>query len=88
MCDEIIRVGKYVVRVGLRPDNPAFPQFLVYRGDKFIGKQFSVPCESDCDWLARQADAHSPQYAPRSKPARKHSTGGYNTRNATKLQPA
>lgn len=47
------KVGPYVVREGLRQDNPAWPVYLVYRGERFIGKQFSVPSESDCEWLER-----------------------------------
>lgn len=76
-------LGKFTVRVGLRPDNPAFPLYLVYIGDRLIGKQFSMPAESDCEWLQRQANVDRPVYAPCSK-RRTLSTGGYRTRNATK----
>jgi hypothetical protein len=46
--------GKYIVRVGLRCDNPAFPVYLVYVGNRLIGKSFSVPDEGCCRWLERQ----------------------------------
>lgn len=48
------RVGKYVVRQQPHFDNPAFAQYLVFLGDVLIGKCFSIPCESDCEWLERQ----------------------------------
>ena len=46
--------GPYIVRESLRPDNPAFPVFLIYRGDKLIGKSFSVPDLGCCQWLEQQ----------------------------------
>lgn len=46
-------LGPYTIRIGLRPDNPAFTKFLVYRGDKFIGPNFSRPSLSDCETLER-----------------------------------
>lgn len=54
-----ITLGVYSVRVGLRPDNPAFPSYLVYKGDDFIGKQFSMPSEEDCRWLERQRGVYA-----------------------------
>lgn len=48
-----MRIGPYTVRAGMRLDNPAFPVYLIYRGEKFIGKQFSMPSETDCEWLER-----------------------------------
>lgn len=46
-------LGPFTVRIGLRPDNPAFPVYLVFRGERLIGKHFSRPSESDCRWLER-----------------------------------
>lgn len=46
-------LGPYTVQIGLRPDNPAFPTYLVFRGEQLVGKQFSRPCLSDCEWLER-----------------------------------
>lgn len=45
------QLGKFTVRIALRPDNPAFAKFVVFRGDRLIGTQFSRPNESDCKWL-------------------------------------
>lgn len=47
------QLGPYTVRIGLRPDNPAFPVYLVFRGDHLIGKNFSRPSRTDCEWLER-----------------------------------
>lgn len=78
-------LGKFTVRVGLRTDNPLFPVYLVFLGAKLIGKQFSVPTISDCEWLERQHDpVIRPVYAAPSARGRTFSTGGYYTRNATK----
>lgn len=65
-----ITLGAYTVRIGLRIDNPAFPSYLVYRGQSFIGKQFSMPSASDCEWLER----NSGTYATDSR-ALEHSRG-------------
>ena len=46
-------LGLYIVRISLRPDNPAFATYLIFRGDKLIGKQFSRPDEDACKWLER-----------------------------------
>jgi hypothetical protein len=48
---ETIEVGQFTVRCGMRPDNPAWPVYLVYRGEKLIGRQFSMPSRSDCECL-------------------------------------
>ncbi len=48
------RLGKYLVRIGLRQDNPAFPTYLVYLGHILIGKSFSMVDQSACEWLERQ----------------------------------
>ncbi len=46
--------SRFRIVARLRIDNPAFPQYLVYVGQNLIGKQFSVPTISDCEWLERQ----------------------------------
>ncbi len=53
MSDNAFVLGPYIVRICIRADNPAFPVYAVFRGPKFIGKQFSRPCETDCQWLER-----------------------------------
>lgn len=50
----MIRLGRYLVRIGLRRDNPAFPVYLIYRGDKLIGRSFSMPDLGCCEYLERQ----------------------------------
>jgi hypothetical protein len=46
-------IGPYFVRQTVRPDNPYWPCYIVFRGQKLIGKQFSRPNESDCQWLEK-----------------------------------
>jgi hypothetical protein len=53
------KLGRYVVRIALRHDNPAFAKYLIFRGDKLIGRQFSWPCESDCQWHERMAGVYA-----------------------------
>lgn len=78
-------LGRFTVHVRPRFDSPGWAVYIVYLGERLIGKQFSRPNISDCQWLARQGDPVSrPVYAPRSLYGRKYSTGGYNTKNATK----
>lgn len=48
------RLGPYTVREGLRRDNPGWPVYLVYKGERLIGRQFSRPSLSDCEWLDRE----------------------------------
>ena len=47
-------LGKFTIQVSLRPDNPAFPAYRIFIGAKFIGKNFSRPCLTDCEWLERE----------------------------------
>lgn len=49
-----MKIGPYTVVEGLRRDNPAWPVYLVYKGDALVGRQFSKPCLSDCEWLDRE----------------------------------
>jgi len=50
---EVFELGKYTVRAGLRPDNPLFPVYIIFKGKRLIGRQFSVPSLTDCEWLER-----------------------------------
>jgi hypothetical protein len=50
-------LGCYTVRICLRRDNPAFPIFVIYRGEIFIGRHMSRPGLSDCERLERPAVA-------------------------------
>lgn len=50
------QLGPYTIRISLRTDNPAFASFLIFRGDALIGKQFSRPCETDCQRLEHQGE--------------------------------
>lgn len=53
MNNATFEIGPYTVRIGLRHDNPAWPLYLVFRREKLIGKHFSRPGLSDCEWLER-----------------------------------
>ena len=54
--DTTLQLGKNTVRIALRADNPAFPQYLFFSpSGALIGKQFSCPTLSDCQWLERDA---------------------------------
>lgn len=78
-------LGKYTVRIGLRADNPAFAVYLIYVGDRLVGKQFSVPSVTDCDWLSKQIPGcTSYTNGTKCRYGMRHSTGGHRTRNATK----
>jgi len=45
--------GKYIVKQRPRIDNPSFAVFLVFKEEKLIGKQFSVPDVEECRWLEK-----------------------------------
>lgn len=47
-------IGHYVVWQKPRFDNPAWPQYVIFRGEKLIGKSFSMPDLDCCRWLERQ----------------------------------
>lgn len=61
-------VGTYTVWQRPRMDNPAFAQYLVFLGEKLIGKTFSVPDVDACRWLQQHPDGH---YAKDSKPMKR-----------------
>lgn len=62
-------LGKFTVHEALRKDNPAWPQYAVYLGHNLIGKSFSRPDLSCCQWLERTQGV----YAKYSAPLRRHS---------------
>lgn len=66
-------VGIYTVWQRPRMDNPAFPQYLIYLRDRLLGKSFSVPDVSCCEWV-REHGSDSPQYAEDSKPLKRWTT--------------
>lgn len=49
-----IPVGRYLVKVRLRTDNPAFPVYMIFLGHVMIGKSFSMVDEGACRWLEQQ----------------------------------
>lgn len=48
------QLGAYTVRQRPRIDSPGWAQYLVFLGGVLIGKSFSMPALSDCEWLERQ----------------------------------
>jgi hypothetical protein len=67
-------VGRYRIQQRPRPDNPAWPVYIVFVGQKLIGKSFSMPNLDCCRWLEHWGD----HYANESSPPRRHT---YNCRN-------
>lgn len=49
-----------MVQIRLRADNPAFPAYVVMHRGLEIGRQYSVPSLSDCEWIRR---THTTSYA-------------------------
>jgi hypothetical protein len=47
---ETLQIGMFTIRCAIRFDNPAFPKYLIFKGDALVGSQFSMPSESDCRW--------------------------------------
>lgn len=47
----IYAVGRFTVREQPRPDNPYWPVYIVILNDRIVGKGFSKPNESDCQWM-------------------------------------
>ena len=54
MPNDTFELGPYAVRVAMRADNPHWPVYIVSRGSRVIGRQFSRPCEDDCRALERE----------------------------------
>lgn len=51
---KVYELGRFTVQQRPRPDSPAWAVYIVFLGDKLIGRQFSTPTVSDCEWLERQ----------------------------------
>lgn len=47
-------LGRFTVRQKPRFDSPGWAQYLVYLGEVLIGKSFSMPDLSCCEWLYQQ----------------------------------
>lgn len=60
-------LGKYVIRQQPRFDSAYWAQYLVFLDGKLIGKGFSVPCLSDCQWMERTNGAYATQSAQPKK---------------------
>ena len=57
----IFAVGRFTVQQRPRFDNPAFAVYIVFLGERLIGKQFSRPSRSDCEWLRRTNGVYAKQ---------------------------
>jgi hypothetical protein len=57
-------VGRFTVHQRPRHDNPYFAVFVIYLGENFIGKQFSMPSVGDCESLGRN---HMPRTQPQER---------------------
>jgi hypothetical protein len=68
-------LGPYTVRQQVRPDNPFWSQFLIFRGDKLVGKSFSCPDLQCCMWLERQ-ELDRITYASKSAKLKEHTIRG------------
>lgn len=58
----IFDIGRFTVRQQPRFDSYGWAQYLVFLNGVLIGKSFSWPSESDCEWLERQ-QAEQTMYA-------------------------
>lgn len=56
--------GPYTIQQKPRLDSPSWPVYVVFRGERLVGKSFSLPSESDCRWLELHCNGDSTQYAP------------------------
>lgn len=45
--------GRYTVQQVVRPDNPAFPRYLIFRNEKLVGVSFSMLDASWCESVER-----------------------------------
>jgi hypothetical protein len=50
----IFQLGSFTVQQRPRPDNAGWPVYIVFLGDRLIGKSFSRPDLDCCLWLERQ----------------------------------
>lgn len=63
----MIRLGRYTVVQRLRFDNPAWPQYVIFAGDKLVGKSFSMPDEGWCQFLEQQGIARAEWFKQESE---------------------
>lgn len=47
---QVAQLGKYAIWYDPLPHRP-YGLFRVYHGERLVGSQLSMPCESDCRWL-------------------------------------
>lgn len=66
-------ISRYTVWQKPRMDNPAFAQYLIYIGDRLLGKSFSLPDLGCCQWVEHHG-SESPQYAESSAPIKRWTT--------------
>lgn len=45
--------GRYTIHRTCRPDNPAWPRYLIFKGEKLVGRSFSVPDKDWCESIER-----------------------------------
>ena len=57
----IFAVGRFTVQQRPRFDNPAWAVYIVFLGQRLIGKNFSLPGISDCEWLKRENGVYAKQ---------------------------
>lgn len=71
---EAMQLGPYTVLCTLRHDNPYWPRYLIFLGEKLVGKQFSIPCRSDCEWHERRKGEYAKAEESRQE-FKKHGSG-------------
>lgn len=69
-------VGPYRVQQRPRFDNPAFAVYIVSRGERLIGKSFSLPDLGCCEWLERHGGLYADASAGRSRKMIAHAARG------------
>ena len=57
-------IGRYVVHQRPRPDNPAWSVYIVMLGTRIVGRSFSMPDLSCCEWLERENGVYATNSAP------------------------
>jgi hypothetical protein len=78
------QIGCFTVQQRPRPDNPAVPAYVVFIGERLIGKSFSLPNIDCCESLLRQTPCarHIYAYAHESAPLRRYTMGSSIKRRA------
>ena len=62
-------LGPFTIHQRARLDSPAWAVFLIYRGSLLIGKNFSRPSESDCEYIASWRGVYASDTKSRDKSA-------------------